>query len=280
MDRRRIIGTNCEGQPFIVDRSVADLLAAVRGPQQRDMRQAYLTGGKATLKYGPTRAETDALIVQQATLIPWKSEDGEARNVTVDVGRLMGVNGTLPGGSLSAPLSYRAIAQVLVATPATTWAPFFIDIGRGQRFTVSASSVFVTAEMLAPRGPSSISTNSATSGTLTVFGCIGEGTALTLAPVLYTQYADQLTSGGAGSISTQVIPPRANLLLPVRCSVANNEITIAFRDPVGNVIDTFTFTNGTMVEPAEIPNDAYETRVTNNAGGSTADFRLVYQLSI
>ncbi len=215
-------------------------IAKVLKPNQRAGRTNQY-GGKGIIKYNPSIAETQAGIRQDITVVDWQSIDGNARALTIEVGRIeTGGGGTYPasrmanvpvwtastpytdignfvqnpiGGNryvltqagVSAPAggplgvgsgiadgtcvwdffgadvlyNYPARVQVILGTPGSMLDRFYIDIARGQRFTVAASYVAATVSMLPPG-------QGLASGSMAAYGLLGYGTAPTLAPIIYT----------------------------------------------------------------------------------------------
>ena len=165
------------------------------------------------------------------------------------------------------PLSYLARAQVILGSPSAMEDPFYIDVGRGQRFVASASFVGVTIQALEP--PTNYS-----AGSINVIGRLGHGEAGTQAPLIYTLPINSLAAAGTKNV---VIPPRANFLLPLWSSDLNNTVQLDFLDEAGALINSLEFTNGGMVAPASLE-DAHSITVTND-GASTATYRLPFQIS-
>ena len=262
----------CDGQPQVLAYEIAQALADKFGPRRRDDRRANQYGGKGVIKFAPTEAETRSLIKQNVTLVDWQSADGEPHPVTVEVGRIaIGGGGSFPQAqSGGVALSYRPRAQVIIGQPSVMSDPFFIDINRGQRFTAAASYLAVTAEMLAPPA-------GGVSGSMSVLGGIGFGQAVTIAPVVITQYIDSLAALAVAA--PIVVPPRCNFLLPLRSSDQNNLMLVEFLDTNSAVIDVLQFSNGQMVAPAPLSADTYSVRVTNQ-GAVAASYRLIFQVDV
>lgn len=281
------------------------------------------TGGKAIIKYNPSNNDTVAGIRAQATLFTWQSPTGEPQFVTVEVGRvansyggpdlqgspgqpLVGTIGGQAGATFPArkdtdpnsatflsPYYYRAYAQIILGTPGTMQDPFFIDIGRGQRFSACVSYVAVTAAMLGPPldeatglviAPGGFGGRTFISGSLAVYGTLGVGITPTVAPVFYTQYIDRdLTGGGPfGAPYSRVIPPRANLLVDAQSSVAADTFQLAFNTPAIPGFTTPVFNNGQIGAfnggGFPISDDATILLVTTTA--AVANYKLIYQLSV
>jgi hypothetical protein len=278
-------------------------------------------GGKAIIKYNPSSDERQIGIQQEATLITWSSPDGLPHYVTVEVGRLVGGvggpgldtfqvaggistagngGGTFPLGhdkATGAPLSYRACAEVLIGTPGTMQDTFYMDINRGQRFTALASYVAITVKMDAPpvnqtafQGnglPLLDPAGQYISGSMAVYATLGMAVAPTLAPIMFTQYIDMNNTGQGGIVLLnfpRIIPPRANVLLPVMAS-SSSTININFFDnsgrPVGNPPVYNTGTPNALGPTIDIPQDAYSLLLNPNPGSTgNFSFRLIYQLSV
>lgn len=178
------------------------------------------------------------------------------------------VVGTLVVGDIIfLPVAYRGLMQVVLGSPSAMEDPFFIDIGRGQRFVASASYVAVTAQALAP--PSGFQ-----AGSIALIGRLGHGEAGSLSPVTYTIPIDSLA---ASAVSNVVIPPKANFLLPVFSSDLNNTIQLEFLDNVGNRIKALSFGNGGQLYPIPLGN-AYSINVTNQ-GAVAANYELPFQIA-
>jgi hypothetical protein len=289
-----------------------------------DKATAARYGGKAILKYAPTANEIAAGIRQQNSLFVWTSPDGKPRFVMIDVGRLAngaggpdypvtnaanasgnfsgalvsqltGGGGTFPLGVdpvTGAVLSYRATAEIVLGTPGTMQDPFWVDINRGQRFTAVASYVAITAQMNAPPGdtvttlPVKLAAGAVVSGSLVVYGTIGEGINPSLAPVVVTQYIDNMSGSqvvGNPYAYNLVVPPRANILLPIVTpgGAAVGGFQLIFYDvaftPLGQ---TQTFTGAApMTVPIELPQDCYRIAIIDKSG-FTENYRIVYQLSV
>lgn len=266
------------------------------------------TGGKGVIKFNPTSDDILRGIRAQTTLFTWQSPDGQPHFVTVDLGRMAngygapasngsigpglggGGAGTFPTPQTGAPgsatpfLSYRATGQIVLGTPGTMQDPFYLDIGRGQRFSALASYVAVTAEAEPP--PAGLFSGVVTydAGALGVYATLGIGFAPSLAPVVFTQYVDTTTPGtaNAGLAFTLPIPARANFLLSVQSSNKADTMRLIFLDAGGRAVaSTNSFTNGTQnsLEPIPLAED-YDAVILRNEGGVDANYRLIYQLSV
>lgn len=304
MGRNERIGLLDDGRSIILDDEHADVIAqklarymnaqqhpfqypqAPGGSRPRgasDVR-ANQYGGKVVLKFNPSPAEVNSGIRQSATLVDWTSPDGHAHPCTVEIGRVAaGGGGSFPAitDASGNTLFYRPFAQVVYGTPSAMQDPFYIDINRGQRFTVDANYVAVTAQMATIPSP-------AVSGSIAVFGNIGSGEAISTAPVLFTQYSDQIGpipnnfSSGGGTVNqfSLIIPPKANILFPPLVVNGGTNVTLTFLDVNGTTVWTITYAVATPpLTPFFIPVDAY-TVVVSSPGSISLKARLVYQLSI
>lgn len=341
--------SRCDGQPQIIAQEIAEALGQMLGPRRRDAKRVNQHGGKGIVHWNATTDETNSGITQEKTLLDWSSSDGDAHEVTIELGRIeaggggsfpsasipsasvvlgvvppgtiipaVGLLATLPvpqtraflpsgflthrslltgvvtpgityasltptafqnlnsprgnlniaaGDTLFAPLAYRGRVQVLLGQQAVMEDPFYVDIGRGQRFTATASFVGVTLQALAPP----VGYNA---GSIALWCGLGHGQARSAAPVVYTQYVDQLAPAGVTNV---IIPPRANFLLPLRSSDVNNTVQLDFLDNTGAIIDSLQFGNGAMITPAPLE-DAYSINITNQ-GMATVNYRPCFQLS-
>jgi hypothetical protein len=249
-----------------------------RRPRGRADKRANQTGAKGVIKSNPTTADTNAGVKQQITLIDWQSESGYPEPITVEMNRLIGAGGSFPAAkdASGVKLAYRANAQVFYGTPGAMQNPFFIDINRGQKFSVTASYLAMTAQMTAT--PTGLTQVTYAGGSMAVVGNLGTGYTLTLAPVLFTQFFDEISGGGSSQLTP--IPEKANFLLPVRSSEFGVSLQIFFFDAAGVRVDSLPiFSVGAMTSPLEIPQDAYSVQVVNQGPG-LASFRLVYQISV
>ena len=278
-------------------------------------------GGKAIIKYNPSNDEITAGIRQNVTLFTWQSPDGQPHFVTIEVGRVAnGIGGpdnegapgqppataaaigaagggTWPAGADAAgnPLYYRPVAQILLGTGGTMQDPFFIDINRGQRFTACVSYVAVTALMRStplsentglPVAPGLAVGNNKTyvSGSMAVYATLGIGYAISVAPLLYTQYIDSnSTDSVAGSQTyTRITPPRANLLLSAQAQLNGTTMKINFDTPAEPGLQTPPFTNaemGVFGGGLPISGDGLLT-LLNYTTGLPENFKLIYQISV
>lgn len=265
-------------------------------------------GGKAIIKFNPTADEITNGIRAQNSLFVWESPDKQPHFITVDVGRIVNGYGapasnasTAPGtggggagtfptpsapGSPTTFLSYRATAQVVLGTPGTMQDPFYLDIGRGQRFSALASYVAVTAQAEpTPAGtPAGAFSGGVTyvPGSLGVYATLGVGFAPSLAPVTFTQYIDVTNPGTAttGAAYTLPIPPRANFLLPLQSGDKGGTSRLIFLDAGGRVITTTqSFATGAIANPIALGED-YDAVIVRNEGAVFANYRLIYQLSV
>ncbi len=265
------------------------------------------TGGKGIIKFNPTSDEILNGIRPQVSLLVWQSPDGQPHYVTIDVGRLAGGvggpgndslasgqaigtgigGGTFPLGILpnNNLLYYRACAQITLGAPGTMQDYFYVDINRGQRFTALASYVAITAQMDPPptNGPLE---NPAVSGSMGVYATCGPAIAPTLAPVLFTQYVDDIP-GPAPTPNgfVQIIPPRANTLLAlVTNTVTSEALLLKFLNNAGEPTFRVSLTSRGIPQPIVIPQDIYSVAVTFDPVGLDLtgfyDWRLVYQLSV
>lgn len=258
-------------------------------------------GGKGIIKYAPSSDEITAGISQQKSLLVWQSPDGLPHFVTIDVGRLAngygapasngsiapglggGGAGTFPNnGTLTTFLSYRATAQIVFGTPGAMQDPFYIDIGRGQRFSALVSYVAITAQAEPP--PAGLFSGAVTyaAGSLAVYATLGIGFAPTLAPVIFSQYVDVVNAGTVAAVQayTLPIPPRANFLLPVQSSNKSDTIRLIFLDAGGRAVSsTQDFATGAVTAPIALAED-YDAVILRNEGLVFANYRLIYQLSV
>jgi len=269
-------------------REIGAAIASVLRPQRRSDRTNQY-GGKCVIKYNPTVAETIAGIKQSATILDWQSEDGQPHVVTIELGRIASGGGaSFPRGMLDPdpstgqlrPLSYRGAFQVLVGTPGTMQDVFYLDIGRGQRLTVAASYVAITAEALPP--PTALTPDGPLTfqpGSMTVAAGLGYGAAFSMAPLYYTQYIDLFEPDDVREL---VIPPWANTIASVRCSDPTTQLRIDVQDNAGLVIQTIgPYANSVVPFPSvPIPGDAYAIQVKNVLSvGETVEARVVYQIT-
>jgi hypothetical protein len=261
------------------------------------------TGGKGIIKFNPTPEEITRGIRAQTTLFSWQSPDGQPHYVTIDFGRMANgfgapaSNGSIqPGlggggagqfpqpntGTITSFLSYRATAQITLGTPGTMQDVFYLDIGRGQRFSALASYVAFTAEAEPP--PAGLFSGVVTyvAGALGVYATLGIGFAPSLAPLVFTQYIDVLNpgTGNAGAAFTLPIPPKANYILGLQSSNKSDTMRLLFEDIGGRVIaSTNSFANGTLIVPIPLAED-YDAVIVRNEGGVDANYRLLYQISV
>lgn len=282
----------CDGELVVVTRELAEVIGALRGPRwRRDGRRVNQYGGKGVIQYGAAGGGVAGLAPQapQASicLVDWESADGMPRQITIEWGQIAkGGGGTYPAGTDVAtglPLSYRAQAQVIFSSPSVTEDYFYADVGRGQRCTFSASRVSVTMEARTPP-PGYLG------GALGVYAAIGYGTSPSLAPVVRTEYVDNLPapvlhpSTGFVTISTTAllaVPRRANFLLPVRTSLSGALIGLSFFDSSGAPTTSLQYASGNMITPAPIGDDEDQIQFTSFlVANGILQSRLVFQLSV
>ncbi len=161
-------------------------------------------------------------------------------------------------------------------------APFYMDIGRGQRFTCTASYVAVTAQMLAP--PLIVGlTGPYVSGSLTVYAGIGHGTSPTLASIIDTQYIDTFPVF-KNHTANVIVPPMANLLLPVQSNDIGATFTMDFLDNNGQNIGQLVVGAGQLITPIPLTNECYSINVSSSnvvtQSGLFTNMRLPFQLSV
>jgi hypothetical protein len=257
----------CDGQPSYLAHEIAQALGDLLGPKRREARSVNQFGGKGVIKFAPSNDEVTNGVRESITLVDWQSQDGLPHPVTCEIGRIVaGGGGSFPQGvdPAGTALIYRAQAQVIFGSPAAMQDPFFMDIGRGQRFTVAASYVAITAQMLAPSPGDA-------SGSMVAVAGLGFGTSPTLAPILFTQYLDAIKIAGTKTI---IVPPRANVLLPLVSNHLVTNVTVEFLNNNGGTIQVYA----AITAPIVLPEETYAIRVTNN--GAFASFSMIFQLSV
>lgn len=219
---------------------------------------------------------------QEAQVIKWDGAEHEVMPCTIALNRIEGgANATYPtGASGSSTLSYRPFARVVWGSGSRGRAnEAFVDVGRGTQFTINANHVYVNVGMDSFTASVTLTgTVTYVAGSMYLSGNLGFFAGQSTAPVTRTRYIDFLAAAGTATVT---IPAFAQYLLPPQSTVLGTTGTtqLDFQDVNGNLLYALQFTNGTVVSPIPISNDAYQVVVTNVAGAD-ASYRLVFQLAI
>lgn len=230
----------------------------------KSVNESTALGNQARLKWNPTEKDRQAGIFQQNTIARWQGFKEEAQAVTVDIARL-----EIPDRALG-QAEPRVYGEVSYGSDGNFTKVRF-DVGYGTRFTVAGSYV----EVLAGLNPPRIDFQEG----YAYVGCsLGFFAAPSLAPVMLTEYIDQL-AGGATSVFYPR-PAKAMMLLPVQSTLAAGTAVLSFYGQnQSGPLYVVNYTNSAQNVPIPITNDVAWVRVQNTALGA-ADFRLPWQLAL
>ena len=231
-------------------------------------------GRSVNLKYQPTAAETMNGVKESDTVAFWQGQKKEAQALTVDVGALVPQR-IPPGEDAGAPHSARPFGTVVYGSDGNKISVNF-DIGWGVRFTVVGNYVSVLASMAPPQ-------TGRPAGIMTVGGSIGMFAAPSVAPVLFTEYVDELTNTDSSDFIPR--PMHAVQLLPLLTDALLGTTQIDFFGFGGGAIAatqlySIVFPSGTLgMSPIPLAGDVAFITITNNTG-VLANYRLPFQLSM
>lgn len=225
-------------------------------------------------------AATATGIAEQQTVAFWQGTKVEAQAMTVDVGM---VNPPPPGqaGEIFLVPSVRAYGVVEFGSDGNKTSVKF-DIGRGVRFTVVGNYVAVNV-VAGP--PSKTGTVYDPTAPITVGASLGAFAAPSQAPLIMTEYLDNLDQGAGNESGFILIPMKAVQLLPVQSNLAAGETaTLEFYGYGGGTAPLATAVVAPLAAnasqfPIPIPGDIAFVRVINN-GATSRSFRLPFQLSL
>lgn len=238
-------------------------------------------GRSGRFRYDPSQSEIANNVAQSATLAYWQGEPHESQAITIDLAppsdgqppALLAV----PDPSLSpVDVSGRPRGRILYgADGAITRVD--VDAGFGTRFTVVGNYVSIQLYM-DPPAPG------ATDGEMSFTGSMGAFSAPSAAPVFYTVYLDSLAGGATtdGRSGPALIqrPQHAAFLLPILSDqIGGNVILKFFGQGAAQVLTQFVYPLGQLLPPIPLPSEVQYISLTNGTG-NTANFRLVFQLSL
>jgi hypothetical protein len=228
---------------------------------------------------GPTRASLIAQgITQSQNVAFWQGVKKEAQAMTVDVN--LGFLPPLPPGfdSPVPRLNVRPFGEVEFGSDGNRTKIKF-DLSFGTRLTVVGNYIAVTVGANPPMffgTPAQCLTTP-----ITVGASIGTFAAPSQSPLIYTAYVDALAPGAASALIP--IPLKATQLLPIQSNLALTETyAIVFFDYGGNIITNQFYTKVSNQNDEAIPitGDVAFIRVFNEAGATSAHFRLPFQLAM
>lgn len=227
----------------------------------KSVHEGTRMGDRVTLKWAPTQADILAGIHAQSTLAQWQGFKEESQAVTIDT------------AVLDQPQSANAEdgpRPFVVVTFGSEGAKVDVKMDANQRCTVVASYVGVVAGLNPPR-------DDFQKGLVTVGASIGFFAAPSVAPVICTEYIDDL----ADTFSSRLIPRpvKSMYLQPMQSSTLGGAATIIFYAADG-VIPQYQvpWINGAQNVPIPLTADIAFIQVTNLGGGPR--FRLPFQLSM
>lgn len=226
-------------------------------------------GRNLTVKFNPTEEEKAVGVIESGTVAFWQGFKHEAQAATVDVAMTLPPAFTGPGSS--DVRSGRPYGIIEYGSDGNRTSAKF-DVGLGTRFTVVGNYISVLVGMDPVPG------NTLSSQPYVIGGSVGVFAAPSLAPVLLTEYADELANGATATFRR---PLRAVQILNLVTSATAGASEIAFFGANGvGFIARLSIPSGTLaLSPIPIPNDVGVITVTNNTGNS-ANYRLVFQLSL
>lgn len=215
---------------------------------------------------------------EEAEVIRWSGESRDALPCRISISPLIGGSGaTYPtGGNGSNSYSYRPYFRARWGSGERGTAHEVVgDIGRGVQFTVSATNVNVNVGMGAftptvAVGPSA----TYVAGAMYLNANMAFFAGGSAAPVTRTLHVDEIVDDATADL---VIPLFAKYLLPVQCTNVTGQSRLDFLDNNSNILYSLLYSNGGLIAPIPISDDAYSVRLTNSSGG-TAGYRLVFQL--
>lgn len=218
-------------------------------------------GDRVTLKWAPTEADINAGIRQMSTLALWQGHKEESQAVTIDSAVLdQPANANAEYG----PRPY------LLVTFGSEGATVDVKLDVGQRCTVVGSYVSVLASLNPPRADFQ-------KGQVTVGASIGFFAAPSVAPVIVTEYIDDL--GDTFSSGLIPRPVKAMYLQPMQSSTLGGTATILFYAADGIMPQyQVPYVNGSQNVPIPLTADIAFIQVTNTGAGPR--FRLPFQLGM
>jgi hypothetical protein len=227
----------------------------------KSVNQWTRLGDQATIKWHPTEQDGRAQIKQSNTIAFWQGTKEESQAVTVDTAILDLPKDANPDGG---PRPYAVI------TYGSDGAVASVKVDIGQRVTVVGSYVSVLVALNPPQADYP-------KGQVTVGASIGFFAAPSAAPVMCTEYLDNL---GAAEVSVLVPrPSKATFLLPMQSNVLSGTATIEFLSLDGVLVQYATqWINSAQNVPIPLTADISFVRLTNT--GTAANFRLPFQLSM
>ena len=230
----------------------------------KSVNESTALGNQAKLKWNPSSDERAAGIAQQNTIARWQGFKEEAQAVTVDIARL-----DIPDKA-QGQAEPRVYGEVSYGSDGNFTKVRF-DVGHGTRFTVAGSYVEVFAGLNPPRIDFQ-------EGVAYVGCSLGFFAAPSLAPVMLTEYIDQLANGATSAFYPR--PAKAMVLLPMQSTIAAGTAVLRFYGQNQSTpLYVVNFTNSAQNVPIPITNDVAWVTVQNTGGGA-ADFRLPWQLAL
>lgn len=227
----------------------------------KSVHEGTRMGDQVTLKWAPTEADINAGIKTKSTLAQWQGHKEESQTVTIDTAVL---DQPQSANAEDGPRPY------VVVTFGSEGAKVDVKMDANQRCTVVASYVGVLAGLNPPRADFQ-------KGLVTIGASIGFFAAPSVAPVICTEYIDDL----ADTFSSALIPRpvKAMYLQPMQSSTVGGAATIIFYAADGLIPQyQVPWINGAQNVPIPLTADIAFIQVTNLGGGPR--FRLPFELSM
>lgn len=221
-------------------------------------------GDQVTLKWAPTEADIAANIRQMSTLALWQGHKEESQAVTIDTAVL---DQPQSANAANGPRPY------VIVSFGSEGAKVDVKMDVGQRCTVVGSYVSVLASLNPPRADFQ-------KGQVTVGASIGFFAAPSVAPVICTEYIDDLSDVAPFNVSAVIPRPvKAMYLQPMQSFTIGGTATIDFLAEDGTIVQyAVPWINGAQNVPIPLTADIAFIRVTNTGGGPR--FRLPFQLGM
>ena len=221
---------------------------------------------------GNIAAQTEAQVVR------WEGRANEAMVCSVSVYRVAdGAGATFPAGTNGTDTYiYRPYARILWGGMLGVPNEAYIDIGRGQQFSIPCCYLYVNVGMGATQANSGGTTYAPGSMVLGAhMGFFGNNRQSQL---YYTQYADNVEASGGTAIIT--IPRFANTIEGITV-LTPASWTMTVRNAASSALsNAVTVSNIQQRGQAyTLPDDAYQALMTNNVG-SIETARVVFGISI
>lgn len=221
-------------------------------------------GDQVTLKWNPTEADILANIRQQSTLALWQGHKEESQAVTIDTAILdQPVAANIENG----PRPY------IIVSFGSEGYKVDVRMDVGQRCTVVGSYVSVLAGLNPPR-------EDFQEGQVTIGASIGFFAAPSVAPVILTEYIDDLSDVAPFNVSSLIPRPvKAMYLQPIQSTTVGGTATVEFYAVDGTIIQyAVPFVNGSQNVPIPLTADIAFLKITNTGAGPR--FRLPFQLGM